>query len=80
MLQVMNDDNTLPLKVLAVVDDDLTKKGNIIVNLPIISIEEVDSYTHDGILVSSYKHHEMINANLNQINYPSEKILNFFDN
>lgn len=80
MLQVMNDDNTLPLEVLAVIDDNLAKKGEILVNLPIIQKEDIGNFNHDGILVSSYKHHEVINQNLNSINYPSEKIINFFDN
>jgi FlaA1/EpsC-like NDP-sugar epimerase len=80
MLQAMNDDNTLPLKVIAVVDDDINKNGQVIVNLPIIKKEEIVNYEHDGILVSSYKHHEKINLELEKINYPSQKIINFFDN
>jgi len=80
MLRVMNDDNTLPLEVLAIVDDNPTKKGKIIVNLPIIQIEDINLYEHDGILISSFKHHEVINTNLREIKYPSEKIINFFDN
>lgn len=80
MLQVMNDDNTLPLEVIAVIDDNPSRKGEIIVNLPVIQKQDIDKYIHDGILVSSYKHHESINANLKTINYPAEKIINFFDN
>jgi DNA-binding MarR family transcriptional regulator len=80
MLQVMNDDNRLPLEVLAVIDDNTTRKGEIIVNLPIIQKEDICLFIHDGILVSSYKHHEVINSNLKSINYPEEKIINFFDN
>jgi FlaA1/EpsC-like NDP-sugar epimerase len=80
MLQTMNDDNTLPLKVIAVVDDSPSKIGQVIVNLPIIQKEEIINYEHDGILVSSYKHHETINIELSKMNYPSQKIINFFDN
>ena len=80
MLQIMNDDHTLPLEVLAVIDDNPLKNGDVIVNLPIIQKEDIDLYVHDGILVSSYKHHEAINTNLKEINYPVEKIVNFFDN
>ena len=79
MLQVMNDDNTLPLEVLAVIDDNHTKKGEIIVNLPIIQKEDINKFKHDGILVSSYKHNEVINLNLKSISYPEAKIINFFD-
>ena len=79
MLQVMNDDNTLPLEVLAVIDDNPTKKGTIMVNLPIIHKEEISLYEHDGILISSYKHHISIKQNLENINYPKEHILEFFE-
>ncbi len=79
MLQVMNDDNNIPLEVLAVVDDDINRQNEIIVNLPIISKENINQYEHDGILVSSYKHHEVIRRNLVEINYPLEQILEFFE-
>jgi len=80
MLQVINDDRSMPIEVLAVIDDDLNKKGMIIFNTPIIQKEDIDIYDHDGILVSSYKHHIRINQSLNTLNYPTRKILNFFDN
>ena len=79
MLQVMNDDNNIPLEVLAVVDDDMNRQNEIIVNLPIISKENINQYDHDGILVSSYKHHDVIRRNLVEINYPLEQILEFFE-
>ena len=79
MLQVMNDDNNIPLEVLAIVDDDLKRQKEVIVNLPIISKGNIKRYDHDGILVSSYKHHEVIRRNLLEINYPIEQILEFFE-
>lgn len=79
MLQVMNDDNTLPLEVVAIIDDNPSKKGKIIVNLPIIQKEEINQYDHDGILISSYKHHESIKLNLKDIDYPTERIIEFFE-
>ena len=79
MLQVMNDDNTIPLEVLAVIDDDINRQNEVIVNIPIISKENINQYAHDGILVSSYKHHEVIRRNLVEIKYPLEQILEFFE-
>jgi DNA-binding MarR family transcriptional regulator len=79
MLQVMNDDNNIPLKVLAVVDDDINRQVEVIVNLPIISKENINKFEHDGILISSYKHHETIRKNLVKVDYPLEQILEFFD-
>lgn len=80
MLRVMNDDDKLPLEVLAVIDDNPNKIGQTLVNSPIIQINQISSFEHDGILVSSYKHHEAINAHLLCIKYPEQKIINFFDN
>lgn len=80
MLQVMNDDNNIPLEVLAVVDDDASKQNDTILNKPVISSDHIKSFDHDGILVSSYKHHDAINSKLGLINYNKNNIINFFDN
>lgn len=80
MLQVMNDDERIPIEVVAVIDDDSSKENHIIVNLPIISIEKIKNYDHDGILIASYTHHERIYRNLISLNYPINKVIQFFDN
>jgi len=80
MLQVMNDDGNIPLEILAVVDDDESKQGDILVYVSIISSKEISTYEHDGILVSSYKHHEVINQKLELIKYNTINVINFFDN
>jgi len=80
MLQVMNDDNLIPLEVVAVIDDNKDRVGDKLVNLPIITLSELSKYNHDGIMISSYKHHETIHNNLLKIDYPQSKIIHFFDN
>lgn len=79
MLQVMNDDNQIPLVVLAIIDDDMNRQNGVIVNLPIVSKEMINGFDHDGILVASFKHHEIIRRNLVNINYPINKIIEFFE-
>ena len=79
MLQVINENDTLPLKVLAVIDDDPSKGNHTLANNLIIKKEDIGNYDHDGVLVSSYKHHEAIKASLRSINYPDSNIINFFD-
>ena len=80
MLQVLTSDNTLPLHVIAIIDDNPLKTGKVIINSPIIQLQDIGKYEHDGILVSSFKHHQIINSKLHQLNYPAERIINFFDN
>jgi FlaA1/EpsC-like NDP-sugar epimerase len=80
MLQVMNADDRIPLEVLAIIDDNKSRIGDKLVNLPIITINELNKFNHDGIMISSYKHHESIHNNLIKINYPQNKIILFFDN
>ena len=80
MLQVMNDDNQIPLEVVAVIDDNKDRVGAKLVNIPIITLNELSKYNHDGIMISSYKHHETIHNNLVKIDYPKSKIIHFFDN
>nr|WIF88108.1 hypothetical protein QOL21_06445 [Acholeplasma laidlawii] len=76
----MNDDNKIPLKVLAVVDDNKNKRNQLIINTPIIDIEDIVRYDHDGILISSYTHNDAIYHKLIQSGYPEHKIFHFFDN
>lgn len=80
MLEVINDDKKISLKVIAVIDDDLNKKGRKIKNTTIITIKEIHKYQHDAILISSYAHYELIGKKLSKINYPINRIINFFDN
>jgi FlaA1/EpsC-like NDP-sugar epimerase len=78
MIRVMNDDKSLPLEVLAVIDDNKTL-DQFVLHVPIIKKETIQTYPHDGILVSSYTHHEAIRKTLLSINYPKEHILEFFE-
>lgn len=80
MLQVMNDDNQIPLEVVAVIDDNKDRIGEKLVNIPIITLNELSKYNHDGVMISSYKHHETIYNSLVKIEYPKNKIIHFFDN
>jgi DNA-binding MarR family transcriptional regulator len=79
ILQVMNDDNQIPLEVVAIIDDNIDRIGDKLVNLPIITLSELGNYNHDGIMISSYKHHETIHNNLVKIDYPKKQIIQFFD-
>lgn len=79
ILLVLNDYTGIDLEALAVIDDDKSKTGNILANHLIIHKEAIKNYEHDGILVSSYTHKDTINKNLETLNYPKEKIINFFD-
>jgi len=79
MLNVVNENNNRPLEVIAVIDDDEQKIGKKVANTLVIRKEDVALYPHDGILISSYTHHAAIYNHLEAIQYPAEKILQFFD-
>lgn len=79
MLQAIVSDNSVPLKVVGVIDDDKEKQGRIMVNVPIISKDELIKYNHDAIVVSSYVHREKIINSLKGIGYDSKKIVKFFE-
>jgi FlaA1/EpsC-like NDP-sugar epimerase len=78
MLRVLNDDN-VPLEVTAVIDDNMNRIGEKLVNVPIIGIKDIRSATHDGIMISSYTHSEKIYNHLISLNYPKNQIIQFFD-
>ena len=78
-IKVIVSDNNVPLKVVGVIDDDKEKQGRVMVNVPIISKDELKKYNHDAIVVSSYVHREKIINSLKGIGYNSEKIVKFFE-
>jgi len=79
ILHTINEDNTLPLEILGVIDDDKTKWGQRLFGKLIIAPTELENYEHDGIFISSYQHHSSIVNKLKQINYPKKNIIEFFE-
>lgn len=80
MLDVVGSEKNLLLSIAAVIDDDPRKQGNLLLNKPIISLKEIIHFRHDGILISSYTHHNKITDKLKTINYDDSKIIEFFNN
>ena len=78
-LNTIDYKNIININVVAVVDDDTTKIGNKIMGKDIISISDLDKFSHDGILISSYKNRKKIIDILKKHNISENKIINFFD-
>ena len=78
LLQTIYADNSIPLEVVAVIDDDLEKQNTKLLNTNVISNNNIKDFIHDGILISSYVNRKTIYKKLLKINYDEEKILHFF--
>jgi FlaA1/EpsC-like NDP-sugar epimerase len=78
ILQVIRNNDQIPIVVAAIIDDDPGKQGKILVKTPIIRINEIPQYKHDGILISSYTNNDQIYKKLLSANYAQEKIFTFF--
>ncbi len=79
MLKVLNDDRSIPIKVIAVIDDDPEKQGTSIVNIPIIGLGDISNYDHDGIFISSYTHHLVMREKLLRSGFLNSAIIEFFE-
>ena len=79
MVYVVNNTLDLDINVLAIIDDDPEKINTHLLNVPIISKEEIDNYDYDGILVSSYGHTKTIVNKLKDLKIDSKKIIKFFE-
>lgn len=75
---IFSSDKT-QLVILGVIDDDNEKVGKSIYNTPIVSLDMVNDYLYDGILISSYTNKNTIMNKLTQYHYDTNKIYNFFD-
>ena len=80
LLQTIVTNKNSQVDVLAVIDDDINKQGKVLGKKNIIPLLMVNEYKCDGILVSSYKHKDVINKNLMNIKFPQNNIINFFMN
>jgi len=78
ILGVIKFGSSVDLDIIAVVDDDLEKRGKEILGYPIISAVDIKKYEHDGIFISSYTYEDIIKQQLIKKGYEKEKILTFF--
>lgn len=79
MLNVVNEDKNIPLQILGIIDDNVSKQEKSIVHIPIVDIKKINDIDHDGLLISSYTHNDVIYKKLLKNNYKKEKIITFFD-
>ena len=79
MLSVINNDKSININVLAIIDDDINKQNKTLINKTIISLEETSNYNYDAILISTYNNSSKLYKKLLELNYDENKILEFFE-
>ena len=79
LLQTINDDKSIPINIVGVIDDDTNKQGETIVNYVINNSNIISSTNHDAIMIASYTNYETIYNKLMDMNYPKDKIIYFFE-
>ena len=77
LLSIIKSDKSVKLKVLAIIDDDVKKIGTKLSEIKIVSMNDINKYDYDGILVASYNHEEELLLNLKRANIKDSKIINF---
>ncbi len=78
MLRVLNDSDDTGLSVLAIIDDNTNKQGKLLHNYPIVSINEINKYNYDGIMITSYTNNDIIKNKLLNAGFDCDKIIEFF--
>lgn len=79
LLQTLELNNDIPINIVAVIDDDISKQQELLVGKKVIQLGLIKKYKHDGILISSYSNRKQILNNLVSLNYNTKKILQFFE-
>ena len=79
LLQTIELDKSFPINVLGIIDDDMNKQNQLLVNKKIIPFDNTKEINHDGILISSYTNKNIIMERLLNHKYDTKKILQFFD-
>ena len=79
LLLTLNDSKEKDINVLAVIDDDIKKIGRNLKGKDIISIDDIDCYRYDGIVITTYKYEKCLFEKLIELNIRKDKIITFFD-
>lgn len=78
ILGVIKGRTDKPLRVLALIDDDIERQGKKLLGYKITSREEIKDYQHDGIVITSYTFEDDIKNRLEEIGYSMDKVTRFF--
>jgi len=78
ILDVIQKDFNKDIKIVFILDDDESKQGSTLDGLLIKSLDEMDINVLDGILVSSYTHHQSMLQRLKDNRINEDKIIQFF--
>ena len=78
IIAVIRDRDNDNLNILAVIDDDKEKQGEEILGFRIISIEDINQYSHDAVVVTSYTFEEDIVGRLKDLGYDMNRVERFF--
>ena len=78
ILASINNDNRIPLSVVAVVDDDPNKQGESLYNSTVTNLNYINEVKHDCVIIGSYTNYQVMMNNLLKINYLKNKIEYFF--
>lgn len=78
ILGVIKFGSSTDIEIIALVDDDLEKRGTEVLGFPVISSADIKKYEHDGIFISSYTYEDTIKQQLIKKGYKKEKIITFF--
>jgi len=79
MLHVIRKENPQLIEVAGIIDDDVNKQAGSIEGINIISLDRINEIEHDGILISSYAHREIMYKRLLDLGYSKDNILEFFE-
>lgn len=66
------------LKVVGVIDDDESRKGQKMLGFEIVSREDMAEYEHDAVVIASYTYEDEIMAKLREVAYPERRVVRFF--
>ena len=78
LLQTVKDDQSIPINVVGLIDDNVDKQGVKLVDIMIESNDIVKTVHHDAVMVTSYTKNYEIYSKLRNLKYPKDKIINFF--
>lgn len=78
ILSVIRDRENFELNILGLIDDNVDRQGKKFMGYKVISLETVENYTHDAIVITSYTFEDEIRRRLDEIGYSINRTISFF--
>lgn len=78
VLSVIRDKDNISLNVVAIIDDDVEKQGQLMMGCRVVGRDSIMGLKHDAVVITSYTFEDRIRERLEEVGYDRSMVVRFF--